>query len=42
MQKEVVLLKDSWRVDLPDILVEGVMYDTLMKASVCNIPCYLA
>jgi hypothetical protein len=37
-----VLLKDSWRVDLPDIQAEGKTYDTLMQASVRNIPCCLA
>ena len=37
-----VLLKDSWRVDLPDIQAEGKTYDTLMKASVRNIPRCLA
>ena len=37
-----VLLKDSWRVDLPDIQPEGLTYETLMKANVRNIPHSLA
>jgi len=38
-----VFLKDSWRVDLPDIQAEGLTYETLMKANVRNIPrCHIA
>ena len=33
-----VLLKDSWRVDLPEIQPEGLTYKTLMNASVPHIP----
>lgn len=33
-----VFLKDSWRVDLPDIWEEGMIYATLAKANVRNIP----
>ena len=31
-------MKDSWRVELPDIQPEGLTYRTLKNASVCNIP----
>ena len=41
-RKRVVLLKDSWRVDLPDIQAEGITYNTLMEAKVRNIPRCLA
>jgi hypothetical protein len=37
----MVLLKDSWGVNLLDTQAEGKTYDVLMKASVCNIPCCL-
>lgn len=35
--KAFVYLKDSWRIDLPDITAEGLVYATLEKASVSNI-----
>ena len=35
--KAAVYLKDSWRIDLPDITAEGLVYATLEKASVPNI-----
>lgn len=41
-RKTQVLLKDTWRVDLPDIQAEGITYGTLLKASVRNIPRCLA
>lgn len=37
-QKARVFLKDSWRVDLPDIQAEGLTYKMLMDAHVRNIP----
>lgn len=37
MWKTRVYLKDSWRVDLPDIQAEGLTYTTLMNTQVCNI-----
>jgi hypothetical protein len=33
-----VLLKDSWRINLLNIHPEGLTYEMLMNASVCNIP----
>jgi hypothetical protein len=33
-----VLLKDSWRINLPDIHAEGLTYKKLMDAKVRNIP----
>jgi hypothetical protein len=41
--RDHVLLKDSWRVLLDDIQPEGMVYATLQKHSVPNIPrCLLA
>ena len=37
-----VLLKDSWRVSLPDIEPEGVIYELLRKGKVPNIPRHLS
>jgi hypothetical protein len=37
-EEKVVLLKDSWRINLPDILAEGLTYEKLMDVEVCNIP----
>jgi len=37
-----VLLKDSWRVNLPTIQAEGLTYETLNTAKVRNIPTCLA
>ena len=37
-QGTVVYLKDSWRIDLPDIHAEGQTYATLEAATVRNIP----
>jgi len=31
-------MKDSWRVDVPDIWVEGLIYNKLKAASVCHVP----
>ena len=31
-------MKDSWRVELPDIQLEGLTYQSLKDASVRNIP----
>ena len=31
-------MKDSWRVDLPDIQAEGLTYEMLKKACVRNVP----
>jgi hypothetical protein len=42
LQGNVVFLKDSWRIDLPDIQPEGQVYQTLRDADVCNVPCCLA
>jgi hypothetical protein len=33
-----VFLKDSWRIDLPDIQPEGLVYKTLTSAGVRNVP----
>ncbi|KIM82817.1 hypothetical protein PILCRDRAFT_70424, partial [Piloderma croceum F 1598] len=38
LQRTKVFLKDSWRVDLPDIQAKGLTYKTLMDAKVRNIP----
>jgi hypothetical protein len=40
--KTAVFLKDSWRIDLPDIQPEGQVYRTLRNAAVCNVPHCLA
>lgn len=37
-QKTTVFLKDSWRIDLPDIPAEGVTYGILEHKGVRNIP----
>jgi hypothetical protein len=37
-QKTAVYLKDSWKLNLSDITAEGLVYETLKKASVPNIP----
>lgn len=34
----MVFLKDSWRIDLPDILPEGVTYKVLNSANARHIP----
>ena len=34
----LVFVKDSWRVDLPDIQAEGLTYEMLKKACVRNVP----
>jgi len=33
-----VFMKDSWRVDVPDIWAEGLVYNSLKKASVRHVP----
>jgi hypothetical protein len=38
LRKTAVYLKDSWRLNLSDITAEGLVYETLKKASVPNIP----
>ena len=38
LHKTKVFLKDSWRVDLPDIQAKGLTYKTLEDAKVRNIP----
>ncbi|KAH8985222.1 hypothetical protein EDB86DRAFT_2810270 [Lactarius hatsudake] len=38
----LVFLKDSWRIDPPDICPEGSVYKTLNSAGVCDVPCCLA
>jgi hypothetical protein len=42
LQGTSVFLKDSWRVDVPDIQAEGLTYMILEEANVCNIPHCLA
>jgi hypothetical protein len=37
-RRTTVFVKDSWRVELPDIQPEGLTYQTLKDASVRNIP----
>jgi hypothetical protein len=41
-QRRVVFLKDSWRVNLPDILPEGKVYKILNNAKVKHVPKCLA
>ena len=36
--RNVVFLKDSWRIDLPDIHKEGSVYKILNEAEVANVP----
>ena len=36
-----VFLRDSWRIDLPDIHPEGSVYEMLNGAGIHNIPCCL-
>jgi hypothetical protein len=38
LRQTTVFVKDSWRVDLPDIQAEGKTYARLKEASVRNIP----
>jgi hypothetical protein len=42
LQETVVFLKDSWRIDLPDLQAEGQVYRMLRDANVCNVPHCLA
>jgi hypothetical protein len=42
LQRTVVFLKDSWRIDLPEIQAEGQIYKTLRDAEVQHIPHCLA
>lgn len=37
-RRNVVFLKDSWRINLPDIHQEGEIYKTLNDAEVANVP----
>ena len=39
--ERVVFLKDTWRIDLPDMMKEGAIYRTLHKANVLNIPSFI-
>ncbi|KIJ67274.1 hypothetical protein HYDPIDRAFT_84925, partial [Hydnomerulius pinastri MD-312] len=39
---KVVFFKDSWCVNIEDILSEGVTYGKLNRAGVCNIPTCIA
>jgi len=41
-RNEVAFLKDTWRIDLPNITPEGQVYATLNAASVCYVPQCLA
>jgi hypothetical protein len=41
-RRRLVFLKDSWRIDLPDILPEGQMYKILNDAKVKHVPNCLA
>jgi hypothetical protein len=38
LEKTVVFLKDSWRINLPDIQAEGKVYEVLNSADVRNVP----
>lgn len=38
VNKKLVMLKDSWRVSLPDVLPEGETYKLLMSKKVAHIP----
>ncbi|KIJ58971.1 hypothetical protein HYDPIDRAFT_101652 [Hydnomerulius pinastri MD-312] len=40
--KKMVFFKDSWRVDLPNVLPEGETYAKLNNAHVCNMPMCIA
>ena len=40
--RKIVFLKDTWRIDLPEIYPEGRTYRILKEASVRNIPSCLA
>ncbi|KAG2739839.1 hypothetical protein P692DRAFT_201657401, partial [Suillus brevipes Sb2] len=42
LNKKVVMFKDSWRVSLPDVLLEGETYRLLMSHKVRNIATCLA
>jgi hypothetical protein len=42
LQGTVVFLKDSWRIDLPDIQAEGQVYKALKDARVRHVPHCLA
>ena len=37
-KRKVVFLKDSWRINLPDIQKEGEVYKILNEANVANVP----
>lgn len=41
-RRAIVFLKDSWRIDLPDIQAEGLVYKTLSYAKVRHVPCCIA
>ncbi|KAG1893158.1 uncharacterized protein F5891DRAFT_963450 [Suillus fuscotomentosus] len=38
VNKKLVMFKDSWRVSLPDVLLEGKTYKLLMSHNVSHIP----
>ena len=42
LQQTVVYLKDSWRIDLPDIQAEGQVYAVLSEAGAQHVPHCLA
>lgn len=42
LRNKMVYVKDSWRIDLPDIQAEGIVYKTLEGAKVRNIACCIA
>ena len=39
--EHIVFLNDTWRIDLPDMMKEGMIYHTLHKANVSNIPSFI-
>ena len=39
--ERVIILNDTWRIDLPDMMKEGTIYRTLHKANVSNIPSFI-
>lgn len=37
-ENKLVFVKDSWRIDMPDIQAEGMVYKALTEANVRNVP----
>ncbi len=37
-ENKLVFVKDSWRIDMPDIQAEGMVYKVLTEANVRNVP----